>query len=68
MGKSQIAVRIPPPLLEKLNSYVLQTGTSKTEVVIGALAQYLGCSSKVPLSQRMAEVERRLAVLEGKAE
>ncbi len=64
MAKSQIAVRVPPTLLEKLNSYVEKTGTSKTEVVVGALAQYLGCAEDVPLSQRMAEVERRLAELE----
>ncbi|MGK7874001.1 MAG: hypothetical protein AB4426_12025 [Xenococcaceae cyanobacterium] len=33
MGKPQIAIRIPPPLLERLNNYVKQTGTSKTDVV-----------------------------------
>lgn len=64
MGKPQIAVRIPPSLLEELNSYVERTGTSKTDVVISALATYLGCGSDVPLSQRMAELELRMAVLE----
>ncbi len=64
MGKPQIAVRVPPSLFSKLNSYVSRTGTSKTEVVVGALAQYLGCAEDVPLSQRVAEVERRLAELE----
>ena len=66
MAKSQIAVRVPPSLFSKLNSYVERTGTSKTEVVVGALAQYLGCAEDVPLSQRVAEVERRLAALEAK--
>jgi hypothetical protein len=66
MGKPQIAVRIPPPLLAELNQYVKQTGTSKTDVVVSAIAQYLGCADSVPLSQRMAELERRLAVLEAK--
>ncbi len=64
MGKPQIAVRIPPSLLAELNQYVERTGTSKTDVVVSAIAQYLGCAENVPLSQRMAEVERRLAELE----
>ena len=64
MAKSQIAVRVPPTLLEKLNSYVEKTGTSKTDVVVSAIAQYLGCAESVPLSQRLAEVERRVAELE----
>ena len=28
--------------------------------------QYLGCAESVPLSQRMAEIERRVAELEAK--
>ena len=44
MAKSQIAVRIPRDLLEKLNNYVNNTETTKTEVIVGALAQYLGCT------------------------
>ena len=55
---------MPPNLMEKLNSYVEKTGTSKTDVVVSAYAQYLGCAESVPLSQRVAEVERRLAALE----
>ncbi|MFM6321544.1 MAG: hypothetical protein ACKPH1_17455 [Microcystis panniformis] len=34
MGKPQIAVRIPPPLLAELNQYVERVGTSKTDVII----------------------------------
>ena len=64
MRKPQIAVRVPPSLFEQLNQYVVKTGTSKTEVVVNAIAEYLGCADNVPLSQRMAEVERRLAALE----
>ena len=64
MGKPQIAVRIPPSLMEKLNSYVEKTGTSKTDVVVSAIAQYLGCPESVPLSQRVAELEARMAELE----
>ena len=64
MAKPQIVVRMPPSLMEKLNSYVEKIGTSKTDVVVSAIAQYLGCAESMPLSQRMAEVERRLAALE----
>ena len=66
MARSQIAVRVPPSLLAELNQYVKQTGTSKTDVVVSAIAQYLGCADTVPLSQRMAELERRMAALEAK--
>ena len=57
-------MRIPHSLLEKLNSYVDSTGTTKTEVIVGALAQYLGCAETVPLSQRVAELEMRVNQLE----
>ena len=64
MVKPQIAIRLPKSLMEKLNTYVERTGASKTEVMVGALAQYLDCPESIPLSQRMAEVERNLALLE----
>ena len=64
MGKPQIAIRIPHSLLEELNSYVERFGSSKTDVVISAIARYLDCTEDVPLSQRLAAVERRLAELE----
>ncbi len=68
MTKSQIAVRIPPTLLAELNDYVKRTGTSKTDVVVGAIADYLDCAKDIFRTQRMAEVERRLAALEKKVE
>ena len=64
MALPQIVVRMPPSLMEKLNSYVKQIGTSKTDVVVSAIATYLGSAESMPLTQRMAEVERRLAALE----
>ena len=66
MGKPHIAIRITPSLLEELNSYVEKIGTSRTDVVITAIAQYIGSAKEMPLSQRMAEVERRLGELEAK--
>ena len=64
MGKPQIAVRMPQTLFDELSSYVEKTGTSKTDVVVSAIAEYLGCADNVPLSQRVAELERRMAALE----
>jgi hypothetical protein len=64
MSKPQIAIRMPPDLFAELNNYVEKVGTSKTDVVVSAIAQYLGFAENVPLSQRLAEVEKRLAELE----
>ena len=59
MSKPQIAIRLSPSLLQELNNYVELTGTSKTDVVVSAIAQYLGCADNVPLNQRMGDMERR---------
>ncbi|MDJ0572853.1 MAG: hypothetical protein QNJ53_27960 [Pleurocapsa sp. MO_192.B19] len=64
MTKPQITIRLSPSLLTELNQYVEETGTSKTDVVVSAIAQYLGCAESVPLIQRMAELERRVKDLE----
>ena len=64
MTRPQISIRLVPSLMEKLNIYVKRTGTSKTDVVVTAIAKYLRCAESIPLSQRMAEVERRLTELE----
>ena len=63
MGKPHLAIRIPPLLLAELISYVERVGTSKTDVVVSAIATYLGCAETVPLSQRMAELELQMKEL-----
>ena len=68
MGKPQITVRLSPSLLEELNQHIERTGTSKTDVVVSAIAQYLDCAEEVPLSQRMAELEKKVAELVIKVE
>ena len=50
--------------MAKLNHYVEKTRTSKTDVVVSVIAQYLGCAENVPLSQRVAELESRTAEVE----
>ena len=64
MTKPQITIRISPSLLDSLNQYVEQIGTSKTDVVISAIAHYLGCAESLPLSQRVAELETKVKQLE----
>lgn len=64
MGKPKIAIRMPPSFLAELNRYVEQVGTSKTDVVVSEIAQYLGCSDSVPLSQRVAELEAKVEKLQ----
>jgi hypothetical protein len=64
MSKPQIAIRLSPSLLQELNNYVELTGTSKTDVVVSAISQYIGCADNVPLNQRVAELERRVRELE----
>ncbi|MCC5640432.1 ribbon-helix-helix domain-containing protein [Nostoc sp. CHAB 5844] len=64
MVKPQIVVRLSPDLLEKLNKYAQKTGASKTDVVIGALAQYLECAEALPLNQKIAQLEARMATVE----
>ena len=63
MSKPQIAIRLSSSLLQELNNYVELTGTSKTDVVVSAISQYLGCADNVPLNQRVGELERRLREL-----
>ena len=64
MSKGQIAVRVPQPLLDRLNDYVRRTGASKTDVVIGAISNYLGCEEDVSLHQKVNEMEKRLTEIE----
>ena len=64
MGKPQIAIRLSPSLLQELNNYVELTGTSKTDVVVSAISQYIGCADNMPLNQRVGELERKLRELE----
>jgi predicted DNA-binding protein len=64
MVSPQFSIRIPSELDERLNDYAKQVGTTKTRVMIDALAHYLGCGGDVPLIRRVIEIEERLAALE----
>ena len=57
-------MRIPLPLLRKLNAHAKKTGMSQTDVVVSALANYLDGDDQMTLIQRMAALEERVAALE----
>ena len=63
MVKPQITVRLSPSLLAELNNYVENTATSKTDVVVSAIAQYIGCNESVRINQRVAELELQMKEL-----
>ena len=59
-----VGARIPPSLNDKLSEYLDRVGASKSEILTAALAQYLGATEDLPLSQRMVELEQRMTALE----
>ena len=64
MNKPQITVRISSSLLDDLNQYVESTGSSKTDVVVTAIAQYLGSVDRISMDRRIADLERKVSKLE----
>ncbi len=68
--KSQVAVRIPPELLWKLNSYTQKSGVSQTETVIKALNEHLKLSEKLIsnhlLEKTIIDLDQRVKALESK--
>ncbi|ACK70839.1 hypothetical protein PCC7424_2418 [Gloeothece citriformis PCC 7424] len=64
MAKPQITIRLSPTLLANLDNYVVKTGSSKTQVVVGALAKYLDCVEELPLTYKILELEKKLTNIE----
>lgn len=63
MSKPQITIRLPSSLLAELNYYVERTGESKTDVVVNAVAEYLGSAKTLSLTQRVAKLEIQIKEL-----
>ncbi|WP_202799282.1 MULTISPECIES: hypothetical protein [Moorena] len=61
-----MGARIPPCLHEKFSDYITKVDVTKSEVLTAALAQYLGATADVPLSQRVAGVELKVEELQRK--
>ena len=66
MSVPQFSIRIPPELEQRINDYAKENRTTKTRVMIDALAYYLGCIDDLPLSRKVIELEKRVTSLEAK--
>lgn len=64
MKTVQLGIRIPANLNDRLTTFMEQTGISKTEAVVSALASYLECTEEISLTKRMANIEARMVQLE----
>lgn len=51
-------------MLKKLEAHIQSTGMSQTEIVVSALANYLGSAENIPIIDRLVALEKRFAVLE----
>lgn len=72
MPKPFIAARIPQTVADKLEERAKDSGHGKTDIIINALAQYLGCSIDVPEEtravDRLVTVEKELTELRNRIE
>jgi hypothetical protein len=66
MESRRLSIRVPDPLLDRLESHLDQQGLTVTEGVLAAIASYVGDNERLPLIERVSRVEKRLAQLEGK--
>ena len=64
MASLQFSVRIPSELDQKVKEYAIKNNTTKSDVMIAALARYLDCESKIPLTQRVVELEKQLTIVQ----
>ncbi len=64
MSSVSVGVRIPSNLYEKLINHAHKINTSKSEVIISALASYLNSAEDVPISIKVADLEKRIMALE----
>jgi hypothetical protein len=63
---SQIAVRIPVPLLRKMILCSNNTGMNQTDIMLTALTKYLYSEGEISVGQRLNALEKRVTELEGK--
>ena len=64
MSSTTIGFRIPDSLHKRLEEYRTKARLSKSEVIVSAIAQYLGAVEDLPFSQRVIDLEERVAILE----
>lgn len=68
-----VGVRIPPEWLEEINALCEHTGKTKTQIMLEALAQYLGKNTLVGINADLEAIrtllqnhDRRLELIEKK--
>ncbi|MFM7578558.1 MAG: hypothetical protein ACKO5Q_16695 [Microcystaceae cyanobacterium] len=71
MPTQRIALRLPNDLYQLLESHINNTGVTLTDTVTAAgvkrakgIAAYFGAENLIPLSERVSQLEKRLAALE----
>lgn len=64
MPTVHVGIRVPFSLYEKLKTHAAQVSISKSEIILSALALYLDSTENVPLSVRMAELEKKVGEIE----
>lgn len=60
MKSRRLSIRVPDPLLGRLESYLDQQGLTVTE---GVLASYVGQNERLPFLAWIGRVKQRLVVL-----
>lgn len=64
MSTIQMGIRVPSHLYEKLLEKANETNSSKTVLVLTALAHYLNSTEDVPLAMRVSELETKMDQLQ----
>jgi formylglycine-generating enzyme required for sulfatase activity len=67
VGNIQISARIPPELYEKLVTKAQILKVPKSEVLFAALVQYLNQTEELPIDRKLAQLEKRVTVLESQS-
>lgn len=66
MESKRLTIRVPDPLLDRLESHLDQQGLTVTEGVLAAIASYVGDNERLPLVERVSRLEKKLALIEEK--
>ncbi len=61
---SPICFRIPQKLERSLKRYVNRNNITKIDVLVAALARYLGEEASIPMLQRLTKTEQKISTLE----
>ena len=63
MSTISVGVRLPAHLHDMLVTHAAKVDTSKSEVIVSALVNYFNSAEDVPLSLKVADLEKRVTHL-----